>query len=90
MGVYSSSQRGQTVNLLAYGLRRCKSYRPHRVMIKKVGSKYVVVVESGRHMGEYKTKAEAKKRLQQIEFFKHLKSGSGSKMKLKKRALLKR
>ena len=56
-------------------------------MIRKHGSKYMVVAESGRHMGEYKTKAEAKKRLQQIEFFKHLKSG-GLKVKLKKRFLL--
>ncbi len=58
-------------------------------MIKKVGSKYVVVVESGRHMGEYKTKAEAKRRLAQIEFFKHLKSGSRLKPKLRKKSLLK-
>ncbi|MBI2064518.1 MAG: hypothetical protein HYT62_00490 [Candidatus Yanofskybacteria bacterium] len=42
-------------------------------MIRKIGSKYVVVAESGRKMGTYKTKKEAKKRLQQIEFFKHLK-----------------
>lgn len=58
-------------------------------MIKKVGSKYVVVAESGRHMGEYKTKAEAKKRLQQIEFFKHLKSSSSLRAELKKKSLLK-
>ncbi len=42
-------------------------------MIKKQGSKYIVMAESGRKMGTYKTKKEAKKRLQQIEFFKHLK-----------------
>ena len=41
-------------------------------MIKKQGSKYVVVAESGRKMGTYKTQKEAKHRLQQIEFFKHL------------------
>jgi hypothetical protein len=58
-------------------------------MIKKQGSKYLVVAESGRHMGTYKTMAEAKKRLQQIEFFKHLKSG-GFKGKLRKRSLLKK
>jgi len=61
-----------------------------KFMIKKIGSKYMVVAESGRHMGEYKTKAEAKHRLAQIEFFKHLKSGSGSKLKLRKRSLLKK
>ena len=63
---------------------------PPPQMIKKVGSKYLVVAESGRHMGEYKTKTEAKRRLAQIEFFKHLKSGSGLKLKLKKKSLLKR
>lgn len=55
-------------------------------MIKKQGSKYMVVAESGRKMGTYKTKKEAKKRLQQIEFFKHLKSGK-FKGKLKKHSL---
>jgi len=59
-------------------------------MIKKQGSKYVVMAESGRVMGEYKTKAEAKKRLQQIEFFKHLKSSPNLRSKLKKRSLLKK
>ena len=63
---------------------------PTNDMIRKQGSKYVVLAESGRHMGEYKTKAEAKKCLQQIEFFKHLKSGSGLKFKLKKKSLLKK
>ena len=42
-------------------------------MIKKIGSKYVVLAESGRRMGSYKTKKEAEKRLRQIEVFKHLK-----------------
>ena len=57
-------------------------------MIKKIGSKYLVMAESGRKMGTYKTKKEAVKRLQQIEFFKHLKSG-GLKVKLRKHSLLK-
>jgi hypothetical protein len=43
-------------------------------MIKKIGRKYVVLSEkTGRSFGTYTTKAEAKKRLRQIEFFKHLK-----------------
>lgn len=42
-------------------------------MIKKMKGGYRVVAESGRNMGMYKTKAEAKKRLRQIEFFKHSK-----------------
>ena len=58
-------------------------------MIRKIGSKYVVVAESGRNIGIYKTKAEAKKRLKQIEFFKHLKSGKIN-SKLRKRSLLKK
>jgi len=58
-------------------------------MIRKQGSKYVVVAESGRKMGTYKTKAEAKKRLQQIEFFKHLKSSRRLRAGLKKKSLIK-
>jgi len=42
-------------------------------MIRKVKGGYRVVAESGRNMGTYKTKDEAKKRLKQIEYFKHLK-----------------
>ena len=45
-----------------------------KTMIKKIKGKYVVLSENtGRKFGSYKTLAEAKKRLQQIEFFKHLK-----------------
>jgi hypothetical protein len=43
-------------------------------MIKKVQGKYVVLSEeTGRSFGTYSTLAEAKKRLGQIEYFKHLK-----------------
>jgi hypothetical protein len=44
-------------------------------MIKKVKDGYMVVSEkSGRSLGgPYKTKDEAKKRLQQVEFFKRKK-----------------
>ncbi len=42
-------------------------------MIKRTKNGYRVVSESGRNMGSYKTLAEAKKRLRQIEFFKHKK-----------------
>jgi len=43
-------------------------------MIKKIKGKYAVLSETtGRAFGSYKTLAEAKKRLRQIEFFKHLK-----------------
>ena len=43
-------------------------------MIKKAKGKYTVVSEkTGRSFGTYRTLAEAKKRLRQIEFFKHRK-----------------
>ena len=42
-------------------------------MIRKVKEGYRVVSESGRNMGTYPTKEKAKKRLQQIEYFKHKK-----------------
>jgi hypothetical protein len=40
-------------------------------MIRKIKSGYRVVSESGRNMGTYRTMDEAKRRLKQIEFFKH-------------------
>ncbi len=42
-------------------------------MISKIKSGYRVMSESGRNMGTYKSLEEAKKRLKQIEFFKHKK-----------------
>jgi hypothetical protein len=43
-------------------------------MIKKVKGGYSVLSEKGRNMGgPYKTRAEAAKRLRQVEFFKHKK-----------------
>jgi len=42
-------------------------------MIAKEGNKYVVRSESGKHMGTYSTRGAAKKRLMQIEYFKHQK-----------------
>ena len=45
-------------------------------MIKKQGKKYVVLSErTGRRCGTYDTKAQAEKRLRQVEFFKHAKGG---------------
>jgi hypothetical protein len=44
-------------------------------MIKKSGSTYKVVSEKGKNLGSgYKTRAEAEKRLRQVEYFKHKKS----------------
>ena len=76
------------VNQPALGLRGCKSLPAH--MIKKIGSKYVIVAESGQKMGTYSTKKEAKKRLQQVEFFKHLQAGGMKGVKLRKKSLLKK
>jgi hypothetical protein len=46
-------------------------------MIKKIHGKYVVLSETtGRRFGTYDTRAEAERRLRQIEFFKHLRSRS--------------
>lgn len=39
--------------------------------IRKVGSKYVVYSKKGKRMGSYSSRAAAKKRIQQIEYFKH-------------------
>jgi hypothetical protein len=44
-------------------------------MIKKVRNGYQVVSSKGRNLGgPYKNLEEAKKRLRQVEFFKHRKS----------------
>jgi len=44
-------------------------------MIRKVNNGYKVVSEKGKKNlgGPYKTRAEAEKRLRQVEFFKHRK-----------------
>lgn len=57
-------------------------------MIKKVGGQYVVLSEtSGRLMGSYRTKALAKKRLRQVEFFKHLANNPKMRAKMRKKSL---
>ena len=44
------------------------------VMIKKAEGGYKVLSEKGKNLGgPYKTKKEAEKRLQQVEYFKHKK-----------------
>jgi hypothetical protein len=43
-------------------------------MIKKVKDGYKVLSEKGKNLGgPYKSEAEAKKRLKQVEYFKHKK-----------------
>jgi hypothetical protein len=48
--------------------------RKGRAMIRKTKSGYKVLSEKGKKLGgPYKSLAEAKKRLRQVEFFKHRK-----------------
>lgn len=42
-------------------------------MIKKYGKLYKVMSKSGKNLGSSTSEEEAKKRLKQIEYFKHLK-----------------
>jgi hypothetical protein len=54
-------------------------------MIRKIKGKYVVLSETtGRKFGTYNTRKEAEKRLKQVEFFKHVKSGSNLRKNTKK------
>ena len=49
-------------------------------MLKKIGAKWYVLSEkTGKNLGSYNTKNEAKKRLGQVEFFKRLKQTRGIK-----------
>jgi hypothetical protein len=44
-------------------------------MIRKTAGGYKVLSEKGKNLGgPYKTRAQAEKRLRQVEFFKHRKS----------------
>lgn len=45
-------------------------------MLRKVKSGYRVVARSGRNMGTYTTKKKAQVRLNQVEMFKHMKTGN--------------
>lgn len=43
--------------------------------IKQENGSYVVKSEEGKHMGTYASLLDAQKRLREIEYFKHKKSG---------------
>ena len=45
-------------------------------MIKKIGSGFRVVSKRGKNLGEAASKEAAEKRLQEVEYFKHKKSGN--------------
>jgi hypothetical protein len=55
--------------------RRTEQSQQRRTMIKKVKGGYKVLAEKTRKNlgGPYKTKAQAEKRLRQVEYFKHKK-----------------
>ena len=57
-------------------------------MIKRIKGAYVVLSETtGRSFGNYRTLAEAKKRLRQVEFFKRLSKSPALRKKLRKKSL---
>lgn len=41
-------------------------------MIVKQGLKYIIKSKEGKTLGEFSSEADAKKRLRQIEYFKHI------------------
>jgi hypothetical protein len=58
-------------------------------VIKKIKSAYVVLSETtGRSLGSYRTLAEAKHRLRQVEFFKRFSKSPALKRKLRKKSLI--
>lgn len=46
-------------------------------MIRKDGPRYLVLSHDGRRLGSYQTRAEAERRLRQIEAFKHMDAKKG-------------
>jgi hypothetical protein len=53
-----------------------------RKMIRKIGNEYKVLSHDGKKvLGTYSTEEEAKKRLQQIELFKHINAALDKKKK---------
>ena len=75
---HNRPQLSQTA-AVPYGTGLASRRRQEPIVIRKIGGKYVVLSETtGRKFGTYATKAEAEKRLRQIEFFKHLKARSGA------------
>jgi len=51
--------------------------------IKKLpNGEYRVMSHTGKNLGTYKTKEQAKKRLSQVEMFKHLKNKKASRLEI--------
>lgn len=66
---YKSNIRTQT-NCEHGGLQAAEG---NKIMIKKVGNKFVVVSHKGKRLSKPVSKAGAKRRLKQVEWFKHKK-----------------
>uniref|UniRef100_A0A6M3KA45 Uncharacterized protein n=1 Tax=viral metagenome TaxID=1070528 RepID=A0A6M3KA45_9ZZZZ len=49
-------------------------------MIEQRGSKWVIVSEKGKELGIFDSEEEAKKRLKQIEAFKHMDKSTAKKL----------
>lgn len=68
------AQPSDPAHILAVGLAATLA-REEELMIVKVKEGYQVLSSKGRNLGgPYRTLEEAKKRLRQVEFFKHRKS----------------
>jgi hypothetical protein len=68
-GLYCAST---AVTLLTVEMFKQRISHRRRPMIKKVKEGYKVLSEKGKNLGgPYKSKAEAQKRLRQVEYFKH-------------------
>ena len=71
--IYLNQWIGISTRLRDSGLAEARTL-PEVAMIKKVAGGYKVLSEKGKNLGgPYKTKAEAEKRLRQVEYFKHKK-----------------
>src|ERR1700719_3140935 len=71
-GPLSNKPYGPLSRVCGISLRICANREV--TMIKKAEGGYKVLSEKGKNLGgPYKTKKEAEKRLQQVEFFKHKK-----------------
>jgi hypothetical protein len=65
--------RGASICVVGVVLQKLRDNR-EAAMIKKAAGGYKVLSEKGKNLGgPYKTKKEAEKRLQQVEYFKHKK-----------------
>jgi hypothetical protein len=73
-GSYRDSRAGNGAELLGFVIECNESFCREVRMIRKTAGGYKVLSEKGKNLGgPYKTRAQAEKRLRQVEFFKHRK-----------------